>query len=68
MVHIGLNVDEYYLELTLLIIDFSNFFINMCSGIDVNKNVNLWITLIFVGTFHPSAVMRFLDGIFNKSF
>jgi len=35
-----------------LIIDFSNFCVNTCSGLDVNKNVNSWINLIFVGVFH----------------
>jgi len=35
-----------------VIIDFSNFCVNMCSGLDV-KNVNSWINLIFVGVFQP---------------
>jgi len=30
-----------------------NFYINMRSGLDVNKNVNSQINLTFVGAFHP---------------
>jgi len=41
------------LGLTLLIIDISNFWVNMCIELDVNKNVNLQINLNFVGGFHP---------------
>jgi len=40
-----------YLGLTQLIKDFINFLINICSGLDVNENVNSRINLIFVGAF-----------------
>jgi len=40
-----------------LIIDFSNFYINMCSVLAVNKNVNSQINLIFVGAFHPRYIL-----------
>jgi len=48
-----------------LIIDFSNFYINICSGLDQgylipgvdnNENVNSRINLICVGAFHPNNI------------
>jgi len=48
-----------YLGLTQLIIDFSNFCTKMCSGLDVNKNANSRINLIFVGAFHSKNLSEF---------
>jgi len=59
-----------YLGLTLLIIDFSNFCINIRSGLDVNKNVNSRINLMFVGAFHhlSSNVQKAIKLIFEHSY
>jgi len=39
----------------------SNIRIKMCSGLDVNKSVNLWINLISLGTFHFCVIFEILN-------
>jgi len=34
----------------------------MCSGLAVNKSINSWINLIFVGAFHPISVTLFYSN------
>jgi len=44
------------ISLTQLIIDFTIFYTDIYSGLDVNESVNLRINLIFVGAFHPKCI------------